>query len=353
LSDLRVAYDMTFPNRNQGGTGEYARELLRALCARGDVDLVPIAGPARSGMAATALWLGTGARRDIRRAGADVLHCPALVIPLRPGAPLVVTAHDDGVSRYPGGHPLEWRLFTRHVLPRLARRAEAVITPSEFVRGELVTSWRLDPARVAAIPHGVSEAFAAPAGGRAASRARPRLLFPGAPIERKNLGLVLDALASAAAGSPLRDAELVISSAEARSFPSQAAHVARLGLDERVRWLGVLPRQDVPALYREVDVLVYPSLYEGFGLPPLEAMAAGTPVVAARAACLPETLSDAAVLVDPHDAGALAAAVESLLTDTALRASMIAAGRARAATFTWERSAAATANVYRAVAARR
>jgi glycosyltransferase involved in cell wall biosynthesis len=353
LSDLRVAYDMTFPNRNRGGTGEYARELLRALCARRDVEPVPIAGPDRSGMAATALWLGLGARGDIHRARADVLHCPAMVTPLRPGAPLVVTAHDDGLSPYPGGHSLEWRLFTRHVLPRLARRAEAVITPTEFVRGELVSSWQLDPGRVVAIPHGVSEAFATPAGEPRGSRARPRLLFPGAPLERKNLGLVLDALAAAGAGSPLRDAELLISGAEARSFPGHAADVARLGLGERVRWLGVLPRAGVPALYREVDVLVYPSLYEGFGLPPLEAMAAGTPVVAGRAACLPETLGDAALLVDPHDAGALAAAVESMLTDTALRASMIAAGRARAAAFTWERSAAATADVYRAAAARR
>jgi glycosyltransferase involved in cell wall biosynthesis len=265
----------------------------------------------------------------------------------------VVTVHDDGVGRFPGGHSLEWRLFVRHVLPRLARRAEAVITPSEFVRAELLTAWRLDPGRVVAIPHGVSEAFASADEAPAARRGRPRLLFPGAPLERKNLGLVLDAMAAARVGSPLRDAELLISGAEARSFGRHAADVARLGLDARVRWLGVLPREDVPALYRAVDVLLYPSLYEGFGLPPLEAMATGTPVVAARAACLPETVGDAALLVDPRDPDALATAVESLLTDTALRGAIIAAGRARSAAFTWERSAAATTDVYRLVVAAR
>src|SRR5262249_34534073 len=144
----------------------------------------------------------------------------------------------------------------------------------------------------------------------------PRLLFAGAPIERKNLGLVLRAMASARAGSPLRDAELLISGATPVSFPSHASDIARLGLNCRVRWLGLLPREVMPSLYREVDLLLYPSLYEGFGLPPLEAMAAGTPVVASRAACLPETLGGAAVMVDPRDAEELGAAIDSLIADS-------------------------------------
>jgi len=353
MSGLRVAFDMTFPNRNRAGTGEYARELLEALRARDDLVLLPVAGPDRGGLAGTAAWLLNGALRDAGRARADVLHCPAQVAPARSRAPLVVTVHDDGVARFPGGHPLEWRLFTRHVLPSLARRADMVITPSEFVRGELVARWRLDPGRVVAVPHGVAAAFVQAGAAPPLPRSgRPRLLFAGAPIERKNLGLVLAAMAGADAGSALGEAELLISGASARSFPRHEAEVARLGLGSRVRWLGVVPRRDVPALYRQVDVLVYPSLHEGFGLPPLEAMAAGTPVVASRAASLPEILGGAVPLVDPHDATALGDAVEALLRDPAACTAAVAAGRARAAGYTWERCAAATAAVYRAAAGR-
>jgi len=345
VSEVRVAYDMTFPNRNAAGTGEYARELLHALRARGDVAVVPISGPRGGGPAGTAAWLLLGAGGDVGRAGADLLHCPAHVTPARSAVPLVVTAHDGG--RFDGGFPLEWRLFSRLVLPGLVRRADRVITPSQFVRQELVARWRLDPERVVAVPHGVGPEFGACPAPEPGPAGRPRLLFAGAPVERKNLGLVLRALAAAAPGSPLGEAELLISGAEAGAFRQHAAAVADLGLAARVRWLGLVPRPEMPALYRAVDVLVYPSLYEGFGLPPLEAMAAGTPVVAASASCLPETLGDAAVLVDPHDADDLARAVEALLTDSELRRAKIAAGRARAAALTWDRSAAATMDVYR------
>jgi glycosyltransferase involved in cell wall biosynthesis len=351
VSELRVAYDMTFPNRNRGGTGEYARQLLRALGRRAGVAIRPVSGPARSGAVPTLDWLLRGGAAAVRRSGAQVLHCPAAVAPLGSPVPVVLTFHDDAVSRHPGGHPLEWQLFTRHALPRLLRRAAAVITPSEFVRAELLTDLRLDPERVVAVPHGVAPEFAT---GESPARAagRPRLLFAGAPIERKNLGLVLAAMAAAPAGSPLAEAELLVSGAGPGSFPHHESEIARLGLGPRVRWLGVLRREAMPALYREVDVLVYPSLSEGFGLPPLEAMAAGTPVVAARASCLPETLGDAAVLVDPHDPADLAGAVEALLAGPELRARMVAAGRARAASFTWERCATATLEVYERVAGR-
>jgi glycosyltransferase involved in cell wall biosynthesis len=147
----------------------------------------------------------------------------------------------------------------------------------------------------------------------------------------------------------LSRATLQISGATADRFPAHAAAITRAGLDGRVRWLGQVPRENLPALMSDADAVVYPSLYEGFGFPPLEAMAAGTPVVASNASCLPEVLGDAAMLVDPHDAAALGRALESALTDHALRQRLVAAGRARAATFTWERCAELTVEAYRRV----
>src|SRR5262249_49433898 len=151
-----------------------------------------------------------------------------------------------------------------------------------------------------------------------------------------NLEIVLRALAAAPPDSAPGSAVLKISGATAGQFPDYAGRVAELGLARRVEWLGQVPREQLPQTMASAAVVVYPSLYEGFGFPPREAMAAGTPVVASNASCLPEILGDAAVLVDPNDDAALCRVLEQVLTDTSLRERLIAAGRARAATFTWE-----------------
>jgi glycosyltransferase involved in cell wall biosynthesis len=182
------------------------------------------------------------------------------------------------------------------------------------------------------------------------SRSEPaRLLFPGAPLARKNLELVLHCLAGAPAGSALAHAALDISGAREEAFPRYSALIRSLGLWERVRWLGQVPREDVPSLMAAATAIVYPSFYEGFGFPPLEAMAAGTPVVASNASCLPEVLGDAAILVDPKDGRAFATALEGVLTRPELRARLVAAGRERARQFTWDRSAQCTVEAYERV----
>jgi glycosyltransferase involved in cell wall biosynthesis len=176
------------------------------------------------------------------------------------------------------------------------------------------------------------------------------LLFSGAPFRRKNLDVVLRAMSGAAEGSKLSEALLLISGATESGFEEYRASIAAGGLRQRVRWLGRVLHESMPALYGAVDMLVYPSVYEGFGLPPLEAMSVGTPVVAASASCLPDVLGDAALLVPPDDAQGFAHAMNSLLTNEALRQKMVAAGQARAATYTWERSARQTLEAYMAAA---
>ena len=178
----------------------------------------------------------------------------------------------------------------------------------------------------------------------------PVIVFPGPPIGRKNLDIVLRALSRAPVGSALSAARLEITGATRAGWPRYDRWISDHGLQARVTWLGALPFEELPNVYARADVLAYPSFMEGFGFPPLEAMATGTPVVASNATCLPEVLGDAALLVEPTDDAAFAAAVESVLRDPALYRRLSIQGAARAATFTWERCAEMTVEVYREVA---
>jgi alpha-1,3-rhamnosyl/mannosyltransferase len=261
----------------------------------------------------------------------------------------VVTVFDLSTRSFPGDHPFEWRAYERWFLPERARAAARVIAISELTRRQVIQTYSVAPERVVTIHLGVEAGFFAQTERRANDPLR--MLFPGAPVARKNLDLVLRAMAGAPRGSALAKAALDISGATAERFPEHAARVAALELNERVRWLGQVSRAEMPGVMAAADVCVYPSLYEGFGLPPLEAMASGTPVVASNVTCLPEVLGSAAVLVDPNDVAAFSKAVESVLSDARARTSLIAAGREHAREFTWERCAGQTLNVYREVIA--
>jgi len=345
---IPVAFDMTFPNRNQAGSGHYARSLLAAVESRDDVDAKVVAGPSQSGIAGTLRWMLRGAGARVRADQVSLLHCPAFVTPWNVPVPLVISVLDLATRRFPQDHPLEWRVYESRFLPAQARKAALVIAISENTRRDVIAEYGVAPDRIVTIHPGVDPAFA-PVRRTAAPSSEPVLLFPGAPIERKNLEVVIKSLASAPHDSALSSATLQISGTTADRFPHHAAAIAAAGLEGRVRWLGQVPRERLPALMTEADVVVYPSLYEGFGFPPLEAMSAGTPVVASNASCLPEVLGEAAVLVEPHDVTGLQRALESVLTDHALRERLIAAGRERAATFTWQRCAERTVDAYRRV----
>jgi len=342
---LRVAYDMTFPNRNAGGSGVYATELLSELRRRDDVAVRVVALDGASGWSRTVPWLVGGAQRAA--ADAQVMHCPALVAPWRLRAPLVLTIHDVSTWRYPQGHRLEWQAYARWLLPARARSAAAVITGTQYTKKEIVDSLGVRPERIAVTPYGVPARYLSATPAARPVGDPPLVLFPSPPIQRKNLELVLQAMAQAPRDSALSRARLSITGARADGFPEQVKRVKVLGLENRVQWRGKVPADDMPGVFAAADLVVYPSFHEGFGFPALEAMATGTPVVASNAACLPEVLGDAALLVDPLSPGGLIAAAESALTDQKKRCELIERGRARAAQFTWERCANLTVDVYR------
>ena len=348
MPPIHVAVDMTFPNRNPAGSGVYANELVDQLRRSPDVALTEVAARGR-GLPNTLRWLTWDAR--LAASGPDLLHCPAFVAPWIARVPLVLTVHDTSTLKFPEDHPLEWRMYARFVLPGRARAAVRVITGTEFTKGEIIRDLGVKPDRVVVTPYGVAERFARPHRNPPAPGAPPVLLFAGAPTRRKNLELVLAAMADATEGSELRRARLIITGAKPERFPRHVAQIQSLGLAERIEWRGNVPPEEMPGLMAGADVLVYPSLYEGFGFPALEAMVTRTPVVASNAACLPEVLGDGALLVDPHDLKAFVAAVEAVLTKPEVRAGLVDRGRTRVKRYSWTRCADETVDVYRAAMA--
>ncbi|HEV8309041.1 MAG TPA: glycosyltransferase family 1 protein [Methylomirabilota bacterium] len=292
------------------------------------------------------LWrLALCARRD----RAELFHAPHYVCPPVLPCPAVVTIHDLIHLRFPPRTPFA-PLYARVMLRLAVRRAARVITVSASTRQDVEGWLGAPPARVRVIPNGVAPRFhPAPDGAALEPRlgalgvARPYLLFVGNPLPHKNLPRLLDALA----GLPAEAGRLVIAGVRAGARPGVARAIEARGLEPRVVIVGALPGEAMPLLYQGATALVCPSLWEGFGLPALEAMACGTPVLAADRGGLAEVVADAGLLVDPTNVDALREAMYDLASHAPLRAALRAAGLARARAFSWRHAAEATIAVYR------
>jgi glycosyltransferase involved in cell wall biosynthesis len=268
---------------------------------------------------------------------------------------LVTTVHDLVPLRFPALVPARHRWAVRGLLGGALRRAHRVIAVSEATRSEVLARYRLRPERVVVVPEAAAAHFVPPSEpALAAVRARygltrPYVLFVGYLEPKKNLAALLDAVAALRRRGAWGETELVIVGATGWG-PAPAAHARVLGLEGAVRFVGAASDADLPALYGGALAFVFPSLWEGFGLPVLEAMASGAPVVASNRGALPEVTGGAALLVDPAPAP-LTDALGRVLAEPALRERLRAAGLARAAAFSWERTARETLAVYRAAAA--
>ena len=366
MADLRIVVDYTAAVHQRAGIGRYVRELVRALAtsppagweaslrlfvagARG-VPLPPagcsyVASPLSERLHAR-LWhrLRLPLPVELWTGRQHLFHATDFALPpTLPTTRTVLTVHDLAFERYPQDTMPGMLRYLRTVVPRSVRRADCVIVPSEATRRDLIDLYGAPPHKVRLIYPGVEERFH-PAGDAAEAAAlRARYHLPAAPLvltvgtlqPRKNHLRLVQAFAQVA-----DRATLVIAGGQGWGYEAVHETVRRLGLESRVIFTGFVDDADLPALYRMATVFVYPALYEGFGLPVLEAMACGVPVVTSRVSALPEVSGpDAALLVDPHDVDGIAAALRRLLDEADLRQTLRERGLARAAAFSWRRTA--------------
>jgi glycosyltransferase involved in cell wall biosynthesis len=297
------------------------------------------------------LWEQVVLPWTVRRLGADLLWCPGNCGPLLV-ARQVVTIHDAGAFAVPETLNPNFVRWYRFLVPRLARRVRRVITISEFSKRELVKYLRLPPERITVIHRSVPRVITKRTSPESIGAIRLKyglseryVLTLASRAPHKNFGSVLRAWRLLWREASLGDVELVLAGGTTRALRADFAAMCA-GELPRVRDLGYVPDEDLASLYRGAAIFVYLSLYEGFGLPPLEAMACGTPVVVSNMASLPEVVGDAGVYVNPYDVEDIARGIYRVLTDENLRRDLREKGLARARLFTWEREARETLAVF-------
>ena len=325
---MRVAMDVSPLAQTRAGTARYLKGLIRELERRDDVMVSSRSFGGKS-------RLSTAARDGIwypfllgREGAADLLHCPTYRGPLRSRVPLVVTVHDLAVLRHPGAFNRWTRTYSPRVVPAVLRAARRVIAVSDFTRRELVELLGVPDEKIRVVPNAGGDEFTQ----EGPAEAGDYVLAVGTLEPRKNLGRLVEAVRKT-------DRELRVVGARGWG-----------GVEVRgngVRWLGEVDDAELARLYRGAACVAYPSLYEGFGIPILEAMACGTPVVTTRGTAMEEVADGAAVLVDARDSEEIAAGIERAATE---RDTLVPRGLERARAFRWDAVAAATVEVYREAA---
>jgi alpha-1,3-rhamnosyl/mannosyltransferase len=367
---MRVGVNLAWLRPGEvGGSEEYLTRLLEAVDTTrpGEVDLTLFAlagfAAAHPGLAAAhrVVTAPVSGRRRSLRVGAEATWLPRAA--RRSGVDLVHHGGGTAVSATPPAllhvHDLQYLVrpetfspvklaFLRRAVPRSVARSRLVACPSEYVRSTVVDGLGASPADVVVVPHvlgGPGPEAEAEGVRRAFGLDRPWFVYPAITYPHKNHVVLVRALAA------VPDALLVLPGGQGRAEAAVTAEVGRLGLAERVRRVGRVPGPDLRAMVGGAVATLFPSTHEGFGAPVLEAMAAGCPVVVAAATALPEVVGGAGLLVDPHDEGAWADAMNRLLADQDERDRLAAAGRARAAAFAPAAGAEALLDAYRRVAA--
>jgi glycosyltransferase involved in cell wall biosynthesis len=359
---LRVFYNASALPPRPAGAGVYTLELGRALAAQPGIDVVAAApepyafggettrpkpaGRGRQG------WEMVALSGVLARSGADVYHGPHFFVP-HTVVPAVATVHDLTFYRLPGRYSFAHRRYYRY-LARCAKRAARIIAPSGAVAADIVRFLGYPPERIRVIAE-APRAGLAPAREPEVARLRgeltleaPYLLCLGTAEPGKRAVDAVRAMPAILEQAP--GTVLALAGNPGRLSPALEREVARLGVGDAVRFLGYVPDESLGALLSGATALVFPSLFEGFGLPPLEAMACGTPVISTDAPAMSEVLAGAATLVPVRDPGAIAAEALRLLGDPGLRAERSARGIEFASRFSWQRTAEETIDVYREVA---
>jgi glycosyltransferase involved in cell wall biosynthesis len=353
MTGLQVVVDGSGLERPRAGVGVYTTQILHAMAVdRPDCRLMVFGPPGGFAQVPDATYRLMPRTRfigrhfqwpaEIRRMKPSIYFGPAGALPLgRVGAPSAITVHDMAIYRNPRWFPPNQPLSTRLVVPRSVLRADVLITPSANTAKDIVELFGMARSRIEVVPHGISARFR-PMGAAELASTRARLglperfiLFVGTIEPRKNLETLLDAWAT------MRDRpDLVVVGSWGWRYEAVRDKMNRLG--PRLHHLESLDPEELPAIYNLARVLAHPAWYEGFGFPPLESMACGTPVLVSDSSSLPEVVQDAGLLAPPGEPEAWRKALERVLDDTQLAADLRHRGILRAAQFSWERSASRT-----------
>lgn len=369
---LRIAWDNSLVRRNPTGCGVYATQLVRELQNYPEIDLKVFNGwdPAarKPGEFGSQNILARGARAIramvwnhgyfphlLRREKFDLLHSPAFVVPFGCPCPTVTTIHDVSFLLFPQHFERRWRTYLEYTMPSILKSASAVICVSQHARQELLKFYQVPAEKVHVVYNGVDQTQFSPNATLDAEWAhsiglkKDYILHVGLLSWRKNLPMLLRALALLRVRGQLKNYQLVLAGPELAVLSgSKEIHdsIRELGLEDMVILTGFVPDGKMPGLYAHAKLLVMPSIYEGFGLPVIEAMASGTPVIASDVSSLPEIAGDAAVLVTPTDESAWAEAIARVLEDTATSDQLRKKGIAQAQQFSWKTAAEETLAVY-------
>jgi glycosyltransferase involved in cell wall biosynthesis len=371
---VRIAIDVR--KLHDYGIGTYVRNLVQwlarlddrndyvLLCRDGDVDFVRSLGPRFEPLPERAENYSVRELVTIpvalMRSHIDLFHAPHYVVSPLVRCPFIVTIHDCIHLRFPQYLPNQLApRYARTMMRSSATRARRVLTVSQASKLDIVEELHIPGDKVEVIYNALDERLATPPTGAELARVRDRyqleapfILYTGNIKPHKNLDRLIEAYALLRRQG-VTEARLLIIGDEISKYPNLRRLVHRHQLHPHVRFLGFVSDEMLAILYRLATVFVFPSLYEGFGLPPLEAMAAGTPVIASNVSSLPEVVGDAALLIDPMDPRDIANAMARVIREPQLRADLVARGHERVRAFSWERSAARVREVYEEIGARR
>jgi glycosyltransferase involved in cell wall biosynthesis len=286
----------------------------------------------------------------------DVLHCPKSAVPFFAPCPVVVTLHDLIPISHPETEKFAARIYWRIQIPIAARRSSHIITDSEHAREEIMAMFNVPADRISAIMLGFSPAMGGPAATGDGESVRSKyglpehyILYVGTIQPRKNIPTLLEAFNLLKREHGVSHS-LVIVGRKGWLYNELFDRICELGLERDVIFTGFVPDEELPGIYAGADVFSYLSFFEGFGLPPLEAMACGVPVVVSNTTSLPEVVADAGIAVEPLDVPAVAESIHKILTDPHLARTLRERGIRRSSLFSWERTARETLGVYRRVA---
>ena len=366
MSVLRVGFDGRALVSPASGVRRYVNSLFGAITSMASApEIISIGAPpgvampfrvkntrVMSLLPTNLGWTTVSLPIGCKRAGVDLFHAPAYTAPIFGKQLVVLTIHDCSYERHPDWYPYRKDPLRRLFYRKCARAADVIITDSRFSKQEIIAAYEIEPDRISVIPLAAADVFCPveKTGELHRSVVGPFLLHVGDLHIRRDLKTALIVLAEVRRLYRIPDLRLILVGRDGGAEDDLKHIAASLGVSDSVERRESISDTDLTTLYREAVAMIYPSRYEGFGLPLVEAMACGTPVIASRAGATPEVVENAAVLVEPGDIDGFARAVHRVLTDDEFRFERRQAALSRSSFFSWELTATRTVEVYRSVA---